>query len=225
MDYKTRGTIRALVYETQRRRYAAPHLEVTTMNRIRTITAIAAAAAAMLPQAARAQSVVVKAGYSYSSVPNNNGALPGTLSSHDGVAAGIGLVSSGLLGWGVEGMYAERGFNSSSAGSSQRLSYVDVPAYLRVAIPLSSLTPYALAGPQGSYQLNCDAGGTGSCPSGQPKWTYAGVIGAGLKFGSLAGLSVEGRYVYGLTDLHLSTVSNSDNYKSRSFMILAGLGF
>ena len=43
--------------------------------------------------------------------------------------------------------------------------------------------------------------------------------------GVLSGLSIEGRYVYGLTDLKLSTVSTSTSYQTRSFLVLLGLGF
>lgn len=184
---------------------------------------LAAGAALVIPIAARAQGLDIKAGYSWGQVPNNGGALPGRLSAHSGAAVGVGVTSGGTLGWGIEGMYAERGFNSTTAGSSQRLSYVDVPVTLRVAAHNPALTPYAYAGPQASFELNCDGGG-GACPSGRDRITYAGVIGGGVKFGRFAGLSAEGRYVYGLSDLHLSTVTSSANYKTRSFVILLGFG-
>jgi hypothetical protein len=38
-------------------------------------------------------------------------------------------------------------------------------------------------------------------------------------------LSIEGRYVYGLTDLKLNTVTSSESFKSRTFLILAGYHF
>jgi len=36
---------------------------------------------------------------------------------------------------------------------------------------------------------------------------------------------LEGRYVYGLTDLKLSTVTSSESYKTRSVLILVGWAF
>lgn len=48
--------------------------------------------------------------------------------------------------------------------------------------------------------------------------------GAGASLGG-RGLSLEGRYMYGLTDLKLSTVTSSTSYHSRSFLILAGVPF
>ena len=80
--------------------------------------------------------------------------------------------------------------------------------------------PFAFAGPQASFELGCEGG---DCPSGRAKVTYAGVIGAGVKLGSM--FSVQGRYVYGLTNLNYGTVNNTNNYQARSFMLLAGIGF
>ena len=133
--------------------------------------------------------------------------------------------TGGLFGVGVEGLYAQRGFTSSVSGFSQQLSYIDVPVYFKVTIPTgTAVSPYALVGPEVNFEMNCDAGG-GSCPSGRDKVTYAGVIGAGVKFGVWTGVAVEGRYAYGLQDLNYSTVSNSSNYRPRSFMLLARVGF
>ncbi len=188
-----------------------------------TRTFLAAAALALLPIVAGAQ-LSIKGGMSFGTTPNNNGALPGKLSAHSGVAFGVGLASGGTLGFGAEALYAQRGFSSTILGSSRELSYIDVPVYLRLSLPTPAISPFAYVGPQASFELKCDAGGT-SCPSGGDKVTFAGVIGAGLKFDALHGISVEGRYVYGLKDLTYGTVSNSVNYQTRSFLLLAGISF
>ena len=133
-------------------------------------------------------------------------------------AAGLGLWTGGSLGFGVEGLYAQRGI------TARKLDYIDVPGYVRLEITNPAISPFAYAGPQASFELKCDAD-AGTCPSGRPKTTYAGVIGAGLRFGSSRGFSIEGRYIYGLTDLKLNTVTTSDSYKTRSFLLLAGIGF
>ena len=86
------------------------------------------------------------------------------------------------------------------------------------------IEPFAYAGPQVSLELRCDSDG-GSCPSGREKVSYAGAIGGGLRLPKLGGLSVEGRYVYGLSDLKLGTIADDESYKTRSFMILFGFGF
>ncbi len=190
----------------------------------RSLIAIAIVSICALPVSASSQGLGLIGGLSYGTVPNNNGVLPGTLKANSGFAIGLAAESGGPLGFGINGLYSQRGFTSSVAGSSQKLSYIDVPIYLKLSLPNPTITPFGFVGPQGSYELNCASDG-GSCPSGRAKMTYAGVVGAGVKFGMLGGLSVQGRYVYGLSDLNLTTVGNSGSYKQRSFMLLAGIGF
>ncbi|HVZ78157.1 MAG TPA: porin family protein [Gemmatimonadaceae bacterium] len=181
--------------------------------------------AALVPACAMAQGgVTLKGGVSYGNV-SNAGALPGNLDNRTGFVGGVALNSGDLLGLGIEGLYAQRGLDSSTPGDARRLDYIDVPVYLRLTAPTPGITPFAYAGPQASFELSCSANGV-SCPeTGRPKTTYAGVIGAGVRLGALGGLSLEGRYVYGLTDLKLSTVNSSSSYKTRSFLLLAGIGF
>lgn len=180
-----------------------------------------------LPAVTHAQGIAIKGGLSYGSVPNANGVLPGNvaLSANSGFAIGLALTTGSIVGFGLEGLYAQRGYKSSTPGYSEKLSYIDVPLYLRVMLPIPQFSPFAYAGPQASFERGCDSDGGVGCPSGHPTITYAGVIGGGVKLGLLHGLSIEGRYIYGITNLTLSAVSNSTNYQPRSFMILAGLGF
>ena len=188
---------------------------------------IAIAALWTVPMATSAQGIAIKGGLSYGSVPNANGVLPGTLSANSGFAIGVGITTGSIVGFGLEGLYAQRGYKSSTPGFSQKLSYIDVPLYFRVMLPIPQISPFAYAGPQGSFEKSCDNDGGQMCPSGRPTTTFAGIIGGGVKLGMLRGLSIEGRYVYGITDLKLSTTTGavSANYQPRSFMILAGIGF
>jgi hypothetical protein len=172
----------------------------------------------------------IKGGASFGNV-SNKGVLPGDLGSRTGFAAGLSLASKGgLLGFGVEGLYVQRGVTSNTSGDARKLDYADVPVYLRVMVPTPGIKPFGYAGPQVSFEVSCKAGGT-DCPttdaSGEKraKTTYAGVIGGGVLLGGRTPLSIEGRYVYGLTDLKLGTITSSDSYKTRSFMILAGVHF
>jgi hypothetical protein len=172
----------------------------------------------------------IKGGASFGNV-SNKGVLPGDLGSRTGFAAGLSLASKGgLVGVGVEGLYVQRGVTSSTNGDARKLDYVDVPVYVRVMVPTPGIRPYGYAGPQVSFEVYCEAGGT-DCPANEPsgekraKTTYAGVIGGGVLLGGRTPFSIEGRYVYGLTDLKLGTITSSDSYKTRSFMILAGFHF
>src|SRR5512140_60482 len=149
----------------------------------------------------------IKGGLSYGNV-SNSGALPGSVTQRSGFAIGVSAVSGGMIGFGIEALYAQRGIVSSVAGDSRHLDYLDIPVYLRLALPTSGFTPFAYAGPQASFELKCGTG-SANCPdTGRPKANFAGVIGAGVQLGVLHGLSLEGRYVYGLTDLKLATVTS-----------------
>lgn len=170
---------------------------------------------------AHAQGFTIKGGLSYGKVANT-GVLPGTLQGRTGFAAGLSLVSTKrYVGYGVEALYAQRGVESSAGGGSRRLDYIDVPAFLRVSIPMP-VTPFAYAGPQVSFELRCRTA-TAVCPdTDRPMGSYAAIIGAGISFGRRPMMSIEGRYVYGLTDLNLSTITSADNYRTRSFLGMIG---
>jgi Outer membrane protein beta-barrel domain len=173
--------------------------------------------------AARAQGLGIKGGLSYGNV-SNRGVLPGNLGARTGFALGASLTSSGPLGLGIEGLYAQRGVTSDSGVDSRSLDYLDVPVYARLKLDTPGLAPYAYAGPMVSFELRCRAGGVPCPDTGRPKRSYAAVVGAGVSLGG-QGLSLEGRYIYGLTDLKLSTITSSTSYHSRSFLILAGIPF
>jgi len=179
-------------------------------------------------ESATAQSIGIKAGLSFGNI-TNKGLLPSDLNTRTGGAGGISFrTSSGILGLGVEALYAQRGATSdeSFATAQTRLDYIDIPVYLRVAIPTPSVRPFAYAGPQVSFEVHCRTANGADClaQGSRKKTDYAGVIGAGLRFGGKSGgVSLEGRYVYGFRDLDLSTVTSSESYKNRTFMILLGL--
>jgi hypothetical protein len=165
----------------------------------------------------------IKGGVSYGNV-SNRGILPGSLSGRTGFAIGVALGSAtGVMGFGIEGLYAQRGLTGAADGDSRKLDYVDVPLYLRIMLPIGSVAPYAYAGPQMSFELNCSAGSSACPPSDRPKRTTAAVLGGGVRVGPRKGFTLEGRYIYGLTDLKLNTITSSNSYKTRSFLILAGL--
>ena len=186
---------------------------------------ILAVVALALGPPAFAQGLGVKGGLSWGNV-SNRGLLPGELHERTGFAVGLGIGTTGTpLSIGIEGLYAQRGVDSDTPAEARRLDYIDLPAYLRVTIPTVVLAPYAFAGPQVSFEVRCRAGSEPCPDDDRPSTTYAAVIGGGMRFGRTGSLSLEGRYVYGLTDLKLSTVTSAESYKTRSFMILAGLGF
>lgn len=192
----------------------------------RMLISITALGLVLSPQLSQAQGGFgIKGGFSYGNV-TNRGLLPGALNHRTGFAAGLGFSGTGLMAFGFEGLYAQRGVTSNTSGDSWKLDYIDVPVFFRAGIPSPGVAPFAYIGPQFSFEVHCSAGGGASCPdNGRPKTTYAGILGAGARLGAQSGLTLEGRYIYGLNDLKLSTVTSSQSYKTRSFLILAGWSF
>jgi hypothetical protein len=189
-------------------------------------TTIIAAAVALVaaPLAVHAQDVGVVGGLSFGNV-SNAGVLPGDVGVRTGFTAGVSAFTPGAVGVGIQGLYSQRGVSSQAGARSRELEYLDVPVLLRVRVPTSGIAPYVYAGPQMSWELKCNAG-SGKCPRGdRPKAPWAGIVGAGLQLGGASAVTVEARYIYGLQDLELDTVTDSDNYAERSFMILAGIAF
>jgi hypothetical protein len=169
----------------------------------------------------------LKAGVSFGNISNKSLLNP-NLDTRTGFAAGLFLgYRVGFLGVGIEGLYAQRGAESdqSLSAAPTRLDYIDVPVYVKASLPTPLVQPFVYAGPQVSFEVRCHTASEGDCPdasaSGRRKTDYAAVFGAGVRFG---GLGLEGRYVYGLRDLKLNTVSDPNSYKTRSFLILVSIG-
>lgn len=190
----------------------------------RSFITLAVAAMCSVPIAGQAQGVGILGGWSYGQVPSSNTTGHGSLSGNSGFALGVGAESGGPVGFGVNVLYAQRGFRSTLIGNSEQLSYIDIPLYLKVSVPNPAVTPFALIGPQVSFEMNCDANGQ-DCPSGRDKTTFDGIAAIGLKFPMLSGLSIQARYLYALQNLDYGTISNQSDYRQRSFMLLLGIGF
>lgn len=193
------------------------------MNKL-SIFVVATGVFALGARPAQAQ-VAIKGGVSHAHV-SSTGALPYDLGDRTGFALGVAVASEpSLLGFGVEALYAQRGGGPAGEIDGTDLDYIDVPAYLRVMLTAPGIAPFAYAGPQVSFEVRCRTGNADCPDTGRSKTTYAGVIGAGVQVGSQGRISLEGRYVYGLQDLHLETVTDAGSYRNRSFMFLVGLSF
>lgn len=191
----------------------------------RTLACLIATALGVATVAPAQGGVALKGGLSFGNV-SNRGVLPGNLKERTGFAAGLSFgTGRNMLGFGLEALYAQRGVANSGTPDERRLDYVDVPVFVRALFPMPGIAPFAYAGPQVSFELRCRAGGSACPDTDRPSTSYAAVIGGGARLGAASALTLEGRYVYGLTDLKLSTVTSSESYKTRSFLILVGWTF
>src|SRR6266508_2626046 len=170
----------------------------------RTLACLVATALGVTTVAPAQGSVALKGGFSYGNV-SNRGVLPGNLQERTGFAAGLSFgTGRNMLGFGLEALYAQRGVAGSGTTDDRKLDYVDVPVFLRALFPSPGIAPFAYAGPQVSFELRCRAGG-GPCPdTDRPSTSYAAVLGGGARLGAASAITLEGRYIYGLTDLKLS---------------------
>jgi hypothetical protein len=167
----------------------------------------------------------LKGGASFGNI-SNKGVLPGDLGTRTGFAAGASVgLGGGLIGAGAEALFAQRGL-SGDAGDT-KLDYIDIPVYLKVQAPTPGISPFGYIGPQVSFEVTCKVSDVDCGDSGRAKTDYAGVVGAGVKFGGgqTFGFSAEARYVYGLKDLRIATVTSDQSFKTRSFLILGGIIF
>ena len=190
---------------------------MTRAIRVVTIVALGLVPAALAPRA------VLESGWnSYGNV-SNRGILPGNLETRTGFAIGLALGSaSSLLGFGIEGLYAQRGVRGATDGDSRKLDYIDVPVYLRATLPMPGIAPYAYAGPQMSFEMHCSAGNV-DCPvSDRPKRITAAVLGGGVRIGSKNGFHPRGQYIYGLT-ISAQYDTSSEQLQDALVLILAGL--
>lgn len=166
----------------------------------------------------------VKGGVSWNNI-SNTGVFPGELSRNTGWTVGLAFGTTGQpVSIGIEALWARRGITSTNAPDESHSDYIDVPAFIRLAVPAAAVAPYVFAGPQVSWEVTC-ATTQGDCTGDRATMSYAAIVGAGLRLGEAARFSVEGRYMYGLTDFSPSTVTSSESYRQRSFMILGGIGF
>src|SRR5438093_1394793 len=191
----------------------------------RTLACLIAAALADAGSATAQTGLGLKGGFSYGDV-SNRGVLPGNLTERTGFALGLGVgTGRNMLGFGIEALYAQRGVVGDSAPAERKLDYVDVPVFVRALFPSPGIAPFVYAGPQLSFELRCRAGSSPCPDTNGPSTSYAAVIGGGARLGARGAFTIEGRYIYGLTDLKLSAITSSDTYKTRSFQILAGWAF
>ena len=90
---------------------------------------------------ARAQGFGLLGGWAYGAVPNTNATGAGAYTANNGFSAGLSLETGGVFGLGINGLYSQRGFTNTVAGFSQKLSYIDVPIYLKLSVPNPVITP------------------------------------------------------------------------------------
>lgn len=143
------------------------------------------------------------------------------LNNRTGFAAGLSLPLplGPIFALQPEALYVEKGWEGFT---NQKLTYLEVPLFLRANIPVPGISPFGLAGASASFRLSCKTNDV-DCPSGARKTDYGVALGAGVRLGGLSGLTLEGRYTWGLRNV--SDVTTGLDSKTRSFLALVGVEF
>ena len=170
---------------------------------------------------ASAQTTIgLKGGLSFATLSNKHP----DWDTRTGFAAGIALdMRAGPIGIQPELLYVQKGVKSDGSPGSDapKLDYAEVPVLLKVTVPLPALQPFVYAGPSIGFRLSCKLGEV-DCGSGVIKSTdFGAVLGGGIRLGGNKGLTLEGRYTWGLKDVHDLTAGVES--RTRTFLVLAGV--
>ena len=150
--------------------------------------------------------------------------LPGDIAGRNGLTLLVSAFTPGQYAVGFDLLYSQRGVVGVPEPESREIDYLDLPVLFRVSAPAGRIAPFIVAGPQISYEIDCDAG-PAACQGERPTWPWSAVVGAGFRLGTEGGLaaSVETRFIHGFTDLNLRPPGEPPGHRERSFMVLAGI--
>jgi Outer membrane protein beta-barrel domain len=166
-----------------------------------------------------------------------------TFSSKTFLAAGA-MVDVGFndkLSLQLEPMYLEKGgkvelrnFFGDDFTASLRISYIELPVFLKVSKPTGTVRPYLIAGPSLGYRTEVktkdEATGeeetTDDADETFEKWDFGVGAGGGLSFNvGRSTVFAEGRYTWGLTTVNKELDPEDSKLKNRGVQVLAGFTF
>lgn len=191
------------------------------------------------PLVAQGVDLGLKGGLSIGNISSDDPELADT-STRTGFTGGafVTLRLTDLVAIQAEGLFAQRGFSLSEAGSelSANLNGVTVPLLLKVGLPVDgSIRPGLYVGGSASFESSCTISGDidgasvdEDCDSEQfdleRETTDFGVVLGGEVQIDLGGAFVllDGRYDLGVRNLEVDT---STSTKSRTWSFMAGMGF
>ena len=202
------------------------------MRRIQSVGTGALAALALVvisPESVEAQTTLgVRGGVSVASVSFDDDTFDE--SNRTGFTGGafLDFNSGDLLGFQVGLQYSQKGaeLDLGDVVDELSLSYLEIPAIVKLGLPLENLKPSVFGGVGLGFNTGCDIGdGSDSdCGDDVKSTEFMGIFGADVAFylGSFS-LWVDGRYHVGLSDV---TDSESfEDLKNKNWAFQAGVGF
>ena len=148
-------------------------------------------------------------------------------SNRTGFVGGIFLnYDVGVLGFQVGGQYAQKGvdLDVGNAVDEFSLSYLEIPAVVKLGIPLGIIKPSVFGGAGLGFQTGCDESGE-DCGDQIKGTDFTGIAGADVAvyLGSLS-LWADARYHFGLNNIN-ETSDVVGDLKNRNWTLQAGIGF
>jgi hypothetical protein len=133
---------------------------------------------------------------------------------------------SSPLGFQIGAQYAQKGAELEFGDVVEDLSlnYLEIPAVVKLGIPLMGLKPSVLGGVAMGFRTGCEDVRDIDCDEEVTSTNFAGLLGADVVL-DLGGLSLwaDGRFHFGLSDI--SDAVDVDELKTRAWTLQAGLGF
>ncbi len=187
---------------------------------------VAASAQQSAPQASSNHGGIgigVKAGPLFSSLDEAN--VTNGFSNRTGVIGGLFLGGNrpGLIGVGVNLLYAKKGAKDPNSSDFVNLDYIEVPVYLRINAGSSStggVSVYGVVGPNFDFLLKANSKDGTDLKSLFNRADYGVQFGAGVE---ITRFIVEGRYTKGIGNIAKN--KNDPTLKTKTFAIMFGVRF
>lgn len=148
-------------------------------------------------------------------------------SNRTGFVGGIFLnYDASLLGFQVGAQYSQKGvdLDIGDAVNEFSLSYLEIPAVVKLGIPLGVIKPSVFGGAGLGFKTGCDSNGD-DCGDDFKGTDFTGIAGAdvAIYLGSIS-LWADGRYHFGFSNINDANDVVGD-LKNRNWTLQAGLGF
>ncbi len=148
-------------------------------------------------------------------------------SNRTGFAGGVFLnYDAAILGLQLGAEYTQKGVDLDIGGAIHNLSldYLEIPAVVKLGLPLGVLKPSVFGGVGLGFKTSCDDDGV-DCGNEFKSTDFSGIAGADVAiYLSSVSLWADGRYHFGLSDISKASDVVGD-LKNRNWTLQAGIGF
>ncbi|MGD8361565.1 MAG: porin family protein [Gemmatimonadota bacterium] len=148
-------------------------------------------------------------------------------SNRTGFAGGVFFdYDAGSLGFQIAAQYSQKGveLDLGDAVNEFSLDYLEIPAVVKLGLPLALIKPSVFGGAALGFNTSCDSSGS-DCGDDFKKTDFSGIAGAdvAIYLGSIS-LWADARYHFGLNNVS-DTNDVVGDLKNRNWTVQGGLGF